>query len=139
MRIGTIQPPRLAQSPSTGLRTPAGPRLRTWVRGVGVLTLECVGHLNAAPALRQVPFVDRLDPLEVLQKRDLERLGKQGDPVFHSLAVADENLVVAIGLFRTAAVVAGSQRLAKSIEQFRRSDDIGGFFFRDEDDFLPCL
>ena len=63
------------------------------LRGVGILVLECVGHLNATPALRQVPLVDHLEPLEVLLKRDLERLGKHGDPVFRSLAVADENLV----------------------------------------------
>jgi hypothetical protein len=35
--------------------------------------------------------------------------------------------------------MAGPQRFAKTFGQFRRPDDIGGFFFRDEDDFLPCL
>jgi hypothetical protein len=46
---------------------------------------------------------------------------------------------VAIGLFRTTAVMAGPQRFAKTIEQFWGPDGISGFLFRDEDDFLSCL
>jgi hypothetical protein len=39
---------------------------------------------------------------------------------------------VAIGHFRTAAVVAGTERFAKMIEQLGWPDGIGGFLFRNE-------
>lgn len=46
---------------------------------------------------------------------------------------------VAISLFRTTAVMVGSQRFAKAIEQLWGLDGISGFLFRDEDDFPFCL
>ena len=60
--------------------------------GVGILAVERRGHLNAAPAVGQVSFMDRLDSSQMLLNRLLERFGKHRDPVFRTLAVADENL-----------------------------------------------
>ena len=46
---------------------------------------------------------------------------------------------VAIGYFRTAAVVAGTERFAKAIEQLGWPDGMGGFLFLDKDYVLSCL
>ena len=64
-----------------------------FLRRIGIFAVERSGHLNAPPAFGQVFLMDRPAFLETLLKRRLERFRKHGDPVFRSLAVANEYLV----------------------------------------------
>src|SRR6516225_6567273 len=62
-------------------------------QGVGILAVHGIEQLDTAPTFGQILFVNRLDLLEVVLERCLERIGKHGDPIFRASAVTDENLV----------------------------------------------
>ncbi len=53
--------------------------------GVGIFAVKSRWKLNAAPATRHVPLMDRLDLLEMIRKHC--------DAVFRAFATADEDLV----------------------------------------------
>lgn len=59
---------------------------------LGILAIESLRQQDAAPSVGHILFVNGLDPLEVLLKGPVKRLGQHCDPIFRALAVADEYL-----------------------------------------------
>jgi hypothetical protein len=53
---------------------------------IGVLPIECVWELHAAPPIRHILLVESLDLLEMILKRDLGRFGQHRDAVFVAFA-----------------------------------------------------
>lgn len=108
-----------------------------FLRRVGILAVQRVGQQDAAPAVGQVAFVDRLDALEVVLQRNLKRRGQHGDSVLGALSVADKDFVAPEVDILHAQPQAFHEAQARSVHQRRHEPFVTGKVRQHDFDFLP--
>src|SRR5689334_17251486 len=64
-----------------------------FARSVRIFTIESVRHLNTPTTFGQVALVNRFNLLEMVLKRNLERLSQHCNAIFRTLAVSNKNFV----------------------------------------------